>query len=92
MGHTSNKELLDKVNVIARDIEVGAYYRHSKSGGIVQILHLGLDEATEKPVVIYQHKENNAPELVWARDADVFLSKDKINGKFVPKFIKIKEK
>ena len=92
MGHISNRELLERVDDVAKRVEVGAYYRHSKSGGVVQILHLGLDEATEKPVVIYKHEEDSAEELIWVRDADVFLSKDEINGQSVPKFIKIKEK
>ena len=50
---------------------VGYRYRHFK-GGVYVITDIAVHSETEEPMVIY--KSFDAPEFVWCRPLDMFLS------------------
>jgi hypothetical protein len=90
MSHITESELSQRLNKANQQIEIGARYRHSKTGAIITVLDIALLEASEQPAVIYRHEEG--AKLVWVRAVDVFMSLDEIDGQKIPKFIKIEEK
>jgi hypothetical protein len=48
----------------------GDYYRHVKSGGNYTVICVALEEATEKPVVIYQSQQDHR---IWSRPMEDFM-------------------
>jgi hypothetical protein len=87
MDHISETELIKRLDEAKSQVEIGAQYRHSKSGALVTVLEIGLYESTEKPVVIYRHEEG--AKLIWARDAEVFAGLVEIDGQSQPRFVKL---
>lgn len=47
-------------------LEIGAYYRHRKTGGVYQLLMTATIEATMTPAVVYAAKERGVAHR-WVR-------------------------
>jgi hypothetical protein len=84
-NHTPDAELVAKVEAAKQQVEVGAVYRHSKTGLIVKVVAVGLNEADEQPVVVYEHQGD--PNLTWVRFLDVFVEPVEVDGQTVPRFV-----
>jgi hypothetical protein len=87
VNHVSEEELLRRLEEAGAKVEVGARYRHSKTGLEVVVLHIGLIEEAEQPAVIYQHEDG--AKIIWARPADAFIEIVEIDGKKVSRFQKL---
>ncbi len=77
---------------MARLLRIGAVYRHYKNPvSRYRVLHMGLDEDTLQPIVIYQ-SEHTAPRVVWARKfASWYEPAVLATGEKVGRFIKIED-
>ena len=92
MPQSDRQILLTKLEQAKNQIEIGAKYQHTKSGGQYLVLNLVIQEDTEEIRVIYQ-EINHQPAIVWSRSfegPDGWIIPTKINGKLVPRFTKIK--
>ena len=88
MSHDMTQaELGELLAEAKKQIEPGSGYQHSKTGGEYTIVDVVLNEATEKPLIIYRAKYGD--ELTWARELDAFIDMVELNGKTVPRFVKI---
>jgi hypothetical protein len=91
MGHTERNILQKKLDQAKNQIEIGAKYRHTKTGGEYLVLGLGINEKTEEVSVIYQ--ELSHPEqLIWIRSfdgEDGWQTPTEINGQQISRFTKI---
>ena len=87
MGHIPESELINRLDLANKKVEVGVRYRHSKSGSEVTVLHIGLTEDNEEPAVIYRHEDG--AKIIWVRSVDEFTEEVEIDGKKVPRFTKI---
>jgi len=87
MGHIPESELLEQLEEANKQVEVGARYRHSKTGLEVTVLHIGLIEEDEEPAVIYQHEDG--AKIIWVREVEDFVREVEIDGEKVPRFTKI---
>jgi len=86
MSRKTQQELKELLEKAGRGVEVGARYRHCKSGGEYIVRDIVLDEATESPIVIY--KAEYGDKLTWVRPVDVFVEEVEIDGVKVPRFVK----
>lgn len=78
--------LLKIVNDAKKLVKIGGKYCHYKSNDkLYLVLHVGIREADEKPVVVYQALYGD--QLVWVRDLDVWNEKVMINEKEVSRFV-----
>ena len=87
MGHIPESELIEQLEKAKQQVEVGARYRHSKTGTEATILHVGFIEDDEEPAVIYQHEEG--AKIIWVRPVEEFIEEVEIDGKEVLRFVKI---
>lgn len=93
MGHIERNILLSKLDEAARHVEVGAKYRHSKSGGEYIVIGLVIREDNEEIRVIYKEL-NHEPPIIWDRSfdgQDGWIVPTEINGEKVPRFTKVTE-
>lgn len=73
-------------------IEVGAQYRHSKSGKVVTIIALAKHSETLEDLVVYEEPENELAR-VWVRPQKMFEEKVELpvgSGTMVLRFEPIK--
>ena len=68
-------------------VEVGIY-EHYK-GFRYRVIGIGLYEATEEPVVIYEALYENDKSKLWVRPVDSFEETVEVNGEVVPRFKRI---
>ena len=85
----SEAELIKEINKAKEEIEIGARYRHSKSGREVTVLHIGLIEDDQEPAVIYQHEDG--AKIIWVRPVEDFIEEVEVDDEEVPRFVKIEE-
>ena len=64
--------------LVVREVAIGAYYRHKKTGGVYQVLMLATIEATMVPAVVYGSR-SSAGIGRWVRPLDEFC-----DGRFEP--------
>lgn len=77
--------LLEKINKYRNKIFVGELYYHYRSpSDYYKILNIGLDEATEKVVVVYQAEYGK--NLIWIRDIDKWCEIIDNNGIMMQRF------
>ncbi|MDD3002869.1 MAG: hypothetical protein PHS06_03310 [Candidatus Shapirobacteria bacterium] len=92
MPKSDRQILLTKLEQTKNQIEIGAKYQHTKTGGQYLIKDLIIKEDDESIQVIYE--ELSHPEhIVWGRSLngpDGWITPTEINGKLVPRFTKIK--
>lgn len=92
MGHLSKDELQDRISHAIQQIEVGGTYYHYKDidkRHPYQVVSIGLLEANEQPVVIYQEAKANG--LVWVRPLkgkDGWLDQVEVGSGLVSRFQK----
>ena len=82
-------ELATILTTTKSEIKPETRYRHSKTGGEYVIVDVVINESTEKPLIIYRAEYGD--ELTWARELDAFTDMVELNGKTVPRFVKIEE-
>ena len=87
MGHIPESELIERLESAKKLVEVGARYRHSKTGLEVTVLYIGLIEDDEEPAVIYQHEEGE--KIIWVREVEEFVEEVEIDGEKVPRFVRV---
>ncbi|XWV25629.1 TonB box-like protein [Tupanvirus deep ocean] len=86
MSHTS-EEILSK-NIGSINIKPGDIYYHYRSPhDHYKVITIALDEATEKPVVVYQALYGK--KLIWVRHYDVWCQNVEHNGEILKRFTKI---
>ena len=85
--HLTEEKLIEILNKAREEVTVGALYRHAKTGGEYIVTDVVLAEATLKPQVIYRAEYGD--EITWARELDAFVDMVELNGKTVPRFVKI---
>ena len=91
----NDKELALKITQSMVEHHYGAqvnelYYHYKTPDRYYRVLHIGLDEETEKVVVIYQAQYGS--HLVWVRDIDRWCDRIEIdNNTIVSRFIHHKE-
>lgn len=89
--HTERQILLNKLEQAKEQVEVGAEYEHTKSGGRYLVVDLVIGESNEEVRVIYKDK-NHEPQITWDRSfdgEDGWIVPVEIEGKLVPRFKKV---
>jgi hypothetical protein len=87
MNHSSVEMLKQKCEYLAAEITIGQLYFHYRNPQVFyKVLALGLQEATEKPCVIYQNVDN---QLIWVRNVDDWSALVEYQGRQVPRFQKV---
>lgn len=91
MNHKSYEELNAILSDAKEKVEVGGKYIHYKHPDRnYTVLHVGLQEATEEPCVVYQTSHSSG--LIWVRNLDDWLAKvENEKGEIVSRFTKIEE-
>jgi hypothetical protein len=88
MSNHSPEEFLEKklenVDIVAGEL----YYHYRTPNAYYKIIAIGLDEATEDPVVVYQAQYGK--NLIWTRNVNNWCQSIEHNHTIVPRFIKIK--
>lgn len=64
-------------------------YTHSKSGKRYEVIGTALHSETLEPLVIYKALYDNPKSKLWVRPLDMFTEMVEINGKKVPRFVKV---
>jgi len=84
-NHTSEALLSEKLDECRKIVLVNKFYYHYRSpSDYYKVLDLGLDEATEKVVVIYQAQFGK--NLIWTRDIDIWCESVEHNGRMISRF------
>ncbi len=82
-NHTSTDKLNRLIEFAKKQVQVGAKYAHYRDlNSHYLVLGIGIQEATEKPTVIYQ-KESGP---IWVRDLDSWLEPVVVNGVTIARF------
>lgn len=63
-------------------------YRHYK-GHVYMVLCIARHSETLEEMVVYQ--DIAAPEKIWCRPLKMFVENVEIDGKFIPRFLKVNE-
>ena len=91
MAHTEREVLLKKLDEAKNQVEVGAKYQHTKSGGEYVVIDLVIREDNEEIRVIYRELSHGPP-ITWDRSfngQDGWVVPTEIDGKPVTRFTKI---
>ncbi len=91
MAHTEREVLLKKLNEAKTQVEVGAEYQHTKSGGKYIVTGLVIREDNEEVRVIYKELSHEPP-ITWDRSfdgQDGWIVPTEIDGKSVARFTKV---
>lgn len=91
MPQSDRKILLTKLEQAKNEVEIGAKYQHTKTGGQYLVLNLIIQEDTEEIRVIYQEL-NHQPAIIWSRSfdgPDGWIIPTEIDEKLVSRFTKI---
>lgn len=93
MVKTSEKDLLQKIELAKTQVRVGGVYSHWKNPNkLYKVLEIGFCEWDETAVVVYQQLNAKNP-ITWVRrltGIDGWLTKADYNGKKINRFEKIK--
>lgn len=90
MAHTEREVLLRKLDEANTQVEVGAKYQHTKSGGEYVVTDLVIREDNEEIRVIYKELSHK-PTITWDRSfdgQDGWIVPTEIDGKLVARFTK----
>ena len=87
-NHNELDTISAKVQKAKQLVHVGSKYRHYKSIGMYEVISIGIIEATEEPVVIYQALYGD--KLTWIRPIPDFLATVEKDGKPCPRFEEIR--
>ncbi|MEI7604102.1 MAG: DUF1653 domain-containing protein [bacterium] len=86
MAHTSEKELLYKLNEAKKLIVIGGKYKHYSSEELTYtVIDIAIQEATENICVIYQ-PEYFTNKVLWVRDLEKFIEEIEIDDKKISRF------
>ena len=91
MAHTGRDVLLRKLEEAKIQVEIGANYQHTKSGGEYVVTEIVIREDNEEIRVIYQELSHKPP-ITWDRSfdgQDGWTVPTEIDGKPVPRFTKL---
>lgn len=91
MAHTNRDVLLRKLDKAKTQVEIGAEYQHTKSGGRYIVTDLVIREDNEEIRVIYKELSHEPP-ITWDRSfdgQDGWIVPTKIEGKPVARFTKV---
>ena len=69
----------------------GEIYQHSKRGTTYKILCVAVIEATEELCVVYEALDPGVEHRFWVRPLAEFCSEVEVEGKRVPRFIKMNQ-
>lgn len=84
-NHTNETDLLKQLDKCREIVLVGRLYYHYRTPtDFYKVLDIGLDEATENVVVIYQAQYGKY--LIWVRSFDKWCESVENNGKMVQRF------
>lgn len=67
-------------------IQVGAIYKHSKTGNLYKVIGLAKHSETLEDLVIYEAQYNNPVSKLFARPAKMWDEIVEINGQKLPRF------
>jgi hypothetical protein len=84
--HKSEASLLKEIAEVAKDIEVGATYRHYK-GQEYKVLTLAFNESDMEVTVVYQAQYGD--KLTFLRPAKAWQETIEVDGRTVPRFVKV---
>ena len=87
MAHFTHEQLRERIGIVGQQVELGARYRHSKTGGEYFIKEFVIIEATEEIGVAYCPV--GSEDIIWIRSVENFTEEIEIDGKKVPRFVKI---
>lgn len=88
MAHQYTYEQLhERTDEASQKIELGARYRHNKTGGEYVASEFVTIEATEELAVVYRSAIDE--EIAFVRTIDNFVELVEIEGKQLPRFVKI---
>jgi hypothetical protein len=88
MGHTSQKDLNEKIKKARKKVEVGGLYYHYKNSDRHYVVEfVGLLENTEGACVGYRSLYGKG--ILWVRTIEDFTSRVKYNGKTTSRFKKM---
>ena len=81
--HTSADKLNRLIELAKKQVQVGATYAHYRDlNEHYLVIGIGIQEATEKPAVIYQ-KESGP---IWVRELDSWLEPVVVDGVTIARF------
>ena len=82
-AHTSVDKLNQLIELAKNQVQVGAKYVHYRDlNSPYLVIGIGIQEATEKPTVIYQKEAGP----IWVRDLDSWLEPVSVDGVTVARF------
>jgi len=91
MARTDRGILLKKLEQAKEQVETGAKYQHTKSGGIYIVTDVVIREDNEEIRIIYKDLGHEPP-ITWDRSfdgVDGWIAPTEIDGKSVARFTKI---
>lgn len=65
-------------------------YKHFK-GFICNVIGIGRHSETMEKMVVYTHPNDNGEEEMWVRPVTIFLSKKRVDGELIDRFVYIGE-
>jgi len=86
MSNISQKLLADKLAEAAKEVVIGARYKHYKDR-YYRVVAIALNEETLEPCVVYQAEYDE--KLTWIRPISDWLTEIEWQGKVVPRFTKL---
>lgn len=90
MSHKSGHELKSKLARASKSVEIGAYYTHYKNTEHqYKVIALAINEADDKPCVVYQAKYQDLANVTFVRPLDSWLEFIEVNGDKIPRFNKV---
>lgn len=84
--HKSEASLLKEIAEVAKDIEVGATYRHYKQKDYT-VLNIAINEEDMELMVVYQAKYGD--KLIFLRPVRAWSETVEIDGRSMPRFKKV---
>lgn len=89
MAHTPIQELTQKQIQAQEAVTPGdLFYHYKKPDTHYKVLYIAIQEATEKPCVIYQSLHDK---IIWVRDLDSWQELINSHGTHVTRFLPVKK-
>ena len=74
--------------IVNSPIKPGQLYKHTRTGNIYKILHIGINLHEKNVGIIYQDVDTEKP-FIWIRGVKVFIQNVQIDGVTMPRFINV---